>query len=127
MLQLSVFQSQVPGLRTDDGLNREFTVQGNVGRKNVKWFGDQFNFMGIIQAISKCRQASVSNNFLFSCKETHFHNKGFALRLGLKVRICGTRNGLFEMKPISSGIKLLGPNYKVQKEKEELDVSCTPP
>ena len=60
MLQLSVFQSQVPCLRTDDGLNREFTVQGNVGRKNMKWFGDQFNFMGIIQAISKCPQASVS-------------------------------------------------------------------
>ena len=80
MLQLSIFQSQVPCLTTDDGLN----VQGDVGRKNVKWFGDNlvprvlsypagrrepweqgwfgdhFNFMGIIQAISKLSQASVS-------------------------------------------------------------------
>ena len=58
MLQLSIFESQVPCLTTDDGLNREFSVQGNVGRKNVKWFGDHFNFM--FMGISKFPQASVS-------------------------------------------------------------------
>ena len=59
MLQLSIFQSQVPCLTTDDGLNREFSVQGDVGRKNVKWFGDHFNFI-MFMGISKFPQASVS-------------------------------------------------------------------
>ena len=47
--------------------------------------------MALYQNEVKCSAVDMEIIFSFSCKQTHFHNKGCARGLILKVRIFGTR------------------------------------
>ena len=43
------------------------------------------------QSEAKCEAIVMEMIFNYDAKKTHFHNKGFALRVVLKVRVFGTR------------------------------------
>ena len=43
------------------------------------------------QSEAKCEAIDMKMIFSYDANETHFHNKGFALSLVLKVRFFGTR------------------------------------
>ena len=43
------------------------------------------------QSEAKCEAIDMKMIFNYDANKTHFHNKGFALRLVLKVRFFGTR------------------------------------
>ena len=52
---------------------------------------------------AKCETFVVEMSFNYDANKTHFHNKGFALSLVLKVKLFGTRKW-----PISTLKKLVG-------------------
>ena len=56
------------------------------------------------QGKAKCEAIDTKMSFNFDANKTHFHNKGFALSLVLKVRCFGTRK--WPIDPTSQGRKL---------------------
>ena len=50
------------------------------------------------QSEDKCESINMKMIFNYDANKTHFHNKGFALRLVLRVRFFGTRKWLIGIK-----------------------------
>ena len=53
---------------------------------------------------AKCETFVVEMSFNYDANKTHFHNKGFALSLALKVKLFGTRKWPIQSVPISFGL-----------------------
>ena len=53
---------------------------------------------------AKCEAIDMKMIFNYYANKTHFHNKGFALSLGLKVRFFGTRKWPIQSVPVSFGL-----------------------
>ena len=51
-----------------------------------------------LQSEAKCEAIDMKMIFNYDANKTHFHNKGFALSLVLKVRFFGTRKWPIKMK-----------------------------
>ena len=51
-----------------------------------------------LQSEAKCEAIDTKMIFNYDANKTHFHNKGFALSLVLKVRFFGTRKCPIKMK-----------------------------
>ena len=49
---------------------------------------------------AKCETFVVEMSFNYDANKTHFHNKGFALSLVLKVKLFGTRKWPIEESPV---------------------------
>ena len=63
-----------------------------------------------LQSEAKCEAIDMKMIFNYDANKTHFHNKGFALSLVLKVRVFGTRKWPIGTAKVTS-LRVLKPHF----------------